>query len=500
MSLPLSSSHRRWLFIALFSVLAVRLLTLDAYPFLDTTEARYGEMARKMLETQNWVTPQFDYGVPFWGKPPLATWLSAGSYQLFGVNEFSARLPSLALALIILALVYSVGRFQRRSELALVATTMLASSVLFFVAAGAVIMDTALVTGITLAMVSFWRAINGASRGWGYAFFIGISIGLLSKGPLTLPLVFIPIGIWAIWQGNIRQIIQRIPWFSGSLLILALSLPWYILAELRTPGFLDYFIIGEHWKRFTISGWQGDLYGSAHAKTRGTIWLYAIAAFLPWSFVLPGLIWRKRNLLKQSTSQETAWMTYLALWAIIPLLFFTFAGNILATYTLPSLIPIALLSAEVWLLSNRMAVTHKPYRPYALALLALITPLLLIGLIYLQSSDRIVTRSQKDLVTHYQQLQTDTNGQLIYLKKRPFSAQYYSHGQALEAKNWQQITVYLNNNDRDFYAIKQDHLSLIGDGWQNKLGLVGYFHGYMLLHEIDRNQLMPWEKPQYGDK
>jgi len=481
MSLSLSSHSRRWLFIALFSVLAVRLFTLDAYPFQDTTEARYGEMARKMLETQNWVTPQFDYGVPFWGKPPLATWLSAGSYQFFGINEFSARIPSLVLALIMLALVYSLGKFQRRADLGLVAVTILASSALFFVAAGAVIMDTALVTGITLAMVSFWRAMNNSKRYWGYAFFVGISIGLLSKGPLTLLLVFIPITAWILWQGNIRTVLQRIPWFSGGLLMLALSLPWYILAELRTPGFLDYFIVGEHWKRFIVSGWQGDLYGSAHAKTRGTIWLYSIAAFLPWSFILPSLIWRKRGALKPAVFREQSWVIYLGLWAITPLLFFTFSGNILATYTLPSLIPLALLCAELYLLADNKQSKHDLK---SVAFLALITPLLSIALITLQGSGYIPTKSQKDLLTAYQQLQTDTNGQLIYLQKRPFSAQFYSNGRALEAKNWQQAMAYLNNENKDFYAVKSNQLSLLGENWPSKLRLVKRVHGYQLLQEI----------------
>jgi len=482
----LSSRSRRWLFIALLSVLAVRLFTLDTYPFQDTTEARYGEMARKMLETQNWVTPQFDYGVPFWGKPPLATWLSAGSYQMFGVNELSARIPSLILALIILVLVYSLGKFQRRADLGLVAATVLASSTLFFVAAGAVIMDTALVAGITLAMVSFWRAMNNGKRYWGYAFFVGISIGLLSKGPLTLLLVGIPITVWTFWQSNIRTVLQRIPWFSGGLLMLALSLPWYILAELRTPGFLDYFIVGEHWKRFIVSGWQGDLYGSAHAKTRGTIWLYSIVAFLPWSFILPSLIWRKRSVLKPAVLREQSWVVYLGLWAITPLLFFTFSGNILATYTLPSLIPLALLCAELYLLAD-----NKQSKPglKSVAFLALITPLLLLTLIKLQGSGYIPTKSQKELLTAYQELQTDTNGQLIYLRKRPFSAQFYSNGQALEVKNWQQAMTYLNNENKDFYAIKNSQLSFLGENWSSKLRLVKHIHGYQLLQEIADDSL-----------
>ena len=63
------------LLILLISCLALRFISLSLYPLMDTTEARYGEMARIMFETGNWITPMFDYNVPFWGKPPIFTWL-----------------------------------------------------------------------------------------------------------------------------------------------------------------------------------------------------------------------------------------------------------------------------------------------------------------------------------------------------------------------------------------------------------------------------------------
>ena len=72
-------------------VLLIRLITLSLYPLIDPTESRYAEMARKMLETGNWVTPQIGYGVPFWGKPPLAVWLNAINLGLFGINELADK-------------------------------------------------------------------------------------------------------------------------------------------------------------------------------------------------------------------------------------------------------------------------------------------------------------------------------------------------------------------------------------------------------------------------
>jgi 4-amino-4-deoxy-L-arabinose transferase-like glycosyltransferase len=51
----------RLVFVAVF----VRLLLLAFSPLMDTTEARYAEVARLMVELNDWVTPWFTYDVPF---------------------------------------------------------------------------------------------------------------------------------------------------------------------------------------------------------------------------------------------------------------------------------------------------------------------------------------------------------------------------------------------------------------------------------------------------
>jgi len=486
----LTGQHRRWLWLALALVLGVRLLSLGTYSLQDTTEARYGEISRIMLETQNWVTPQFDYGIPFWGKPPLATWLSAGSFQLFGVNEFAARLPSLFLAIIILIAVYTLAKRQRNSDLALISCYILASGILFFIAAGAVIMDTALVTGISLAMISFWMAMKNETRKWGYLFFIGLSIGLLSKGPLTFVLVGFPIAVWTLWQGNLRQVWQRLPWLSGGVLMLALSLPWYILAELRTPGFIDYFIVGEHWKRFTVTGWQGDLYGSAHAKTRGTIWLYAVLAFLPWSLFLPLLFRKKLQLVKKAIADDRSWLVYLSLWAVTPILLFSFAGNILVTYALPAMVPLALLAAEIYLLNY--ASSDERYKtplkkPFQwLLFIGLLIPVIIVILITLQNKNYISEKSQKDLLIAYKKEKLAIDSQLIYLIKRPFSAQFYSQGKAIEVESWGKIKPYLEDKKIDYFVVKERDIKNMPDDVKKTLTKTGEFNGYSLFIENEK--------------
>ena len=77
------------LYISVILIAIFRLLLTATIPLLDKTESRYAEIARIMQETNQWIVLQIDYGVPFWAKPPLSTWLSAGSFVVFGINEFA---------------------------------------------------------------------------------------------------------------------------------------------------------------------------------------------------------------------------------------------------------------------------------------------------------------------------------------------------------------------------------------------------------------------------
>lgn len=405
----------------LFSALFLRLLTLGAYPLMDTTEARYGEMARLMVETANWITPQFDYGVPFWGKPPLFTWMSATGIMAFGVNEFAVRIPHWLAGIAVLLL---VSIFAKRIGFsALLSSTIIATSGIFLIALGAVMTDMALTLGLTLALVGFYWCWYSGDFSWGIAGFIGLAIGLLAKGPLVIVLFGATVLPWLFIQhgltGGMIALWRRFPLVWGSLVLSIIVVPWYIMAELATPGFLDYFIVGEHINRFLMPGWEGDLYGTAHDEPRGTIWLFWFYAAAPWSLVLPILLYKRRHCMPAVLTQHSGLKAFLLCWVLSPLLLFTFSGNILPAYVLPSIPAMGILITI--LLSNKPANSARSW----VSLTACITPLLLIVAtvaIYVQVGEK---RSDKVLFDY-----AHANTQTFYVGKRPFSGQFYSQGQA----------------------------------------------------------------------
>ena len=418
----------RWLWITLGLVALARLLTLGLYPLTDTTEARYGEVARKMAELGNWVTPLYDYGVPFWAKPPLTTWLSAISIQLFGVNEFAARLPYLLLAVLIAWLVW---RWVSRSsaQQAQLAVAMMSGTLLYFVASAAVMTDLGLVLGTTLAMIGFWAAFEegeSARPKEVWLLFIGLGIGLLAKGPIAVVLSGLPIGLWMLLTGNFKASWQRIPWIKGTLLTLAIAAPWYVMAEIRTPGFWEYFFIGEHWNRFTVTGWAGDKYGTAHATQRGAIWLFALVAVMPWTVLLP-LLWVGRKASEapqkfETSSYSRSLTIYLLAWSVASCLFFTMSGNILWTYVLPSLPAMALLAAR-WL--SRDSRARWVSGVVAMGVLAMS---LLVAGFFLREYFADSWKSAKTVVLAHQ---ASAPGQpLFFMGDLPYSASFYSKGKA----------------------------------------------------------------------
>src|SRR5215203_4494870 len=154
-----SRLFRRAVPILIGLLLIARLIGMAVAPLMDTTEARYGETARIMAELNDWVTAWFDYGVPFWGKPPLAFWVTAASFKAFGVNEFTARLPHLAISLFIAGLAAWLAA-RRDRDAVLPSVALITGSFLYFISAGVVMIDIELILGTTLAMAGFWLAVE----------------------------------------------------------------------------------------------------------------------------------------------------------------------------------------------------------------------------------------------------------------------------------------------------------------------------------------------------
>lgn len=344
MSSTTERDDTRSILIATLLVLAVRVLTLPLYPLTDSTEARYALIARSMADMGDWITPWFAPGLPFWGKPPLAFWAGAGMIELFGFHEWSSRFATFFPAALTVALCgwWALRRNPDRPQVAALSMLILSSSIIFFISSGSVLTDTWLMLGTSMATIGFDRELQPQQRcrttwllGWS-----GILIALLSKGPLGLALIGPPLLFIAWRRGELGTIFLGPRFWLGLIVSIGAAAPWYILAEIRTPGFLQYFLIGEHWFRFTMPRWNGDLYGTLHSEPYGMIWVFLIVGWLPWSLLLP---WAIRD---WWTNNERGTSIDLLAWGLWPVLLFTATASIIPTYILPGSPAIALWLAR----------------------------------------------------------------------------------------------------------------------------------------------------------
>lgn len=444
--------HVVWL---LALLMALRLLGMAVMPLTGTSEPRYAEMARLMAETGDWITPWFTPEQPFWGKPPFSFWVQALAFKLLGVTEFAVRLPSWLATLGSMGLIFVYARSHFGVQVAAWALGVYASCALVFIAAGAVLTDPFLALATTWAMVALAMSAKAPSWYWRYGFFVALALGLLAKGPLIGVLVAGPMLPLMLFYPSLRSTVLRLPWFTGGALMLLLSLPWYVLAELKTPGFLNYFLVGEHFLRFIDSGWAGDLYGVAHKRVKGAIWLDVVVASFPWGLLALGLVLRRvmqpaqRALLWQKRQDpQTA---YLLAWALFTPMFFTLSGNILWTYVLPALAAFSVLMAQGMAAQPATKSWHKPAQ---LGLVALM-PLVVTGYMVLGALQPERLKTEKYLVA-YASEQMKPGDTLAYLNEVPFSATFYSREQT-KAVTLPELMAHKPSQTARFLAVpKQD--------------------------------------------
>lgn len=420
-----------WFFWGLAGIVIARLFSMAAIPLIDTSEPRYAEIARLMVETGDWITPWFEPGVPFWGKPPLSFWSQALGIRILGESEFAVRIPSFLAMAALAALLYRATTILFDRETARWSTFILSSMFLPLTAAGGVLTDPFFALGVTYSMLAFIVAPTTPTPFWRYGFFVGLAIGLLSKGPLAFVLVGLVVVPWlAIYRERMVHL-TALPWLKGTLLMLALAVPWYIAAEIKTPGFLQYFLVGEHFLRFVDAGWQGDLYGTAHKKPLGSIWGEWLFASFPWGVVgILFAVWIGANASRRAKAFQVCRspvVGYFALWAVAAPVFFTFSGNVLWTYVLPSLPAFALLfpihARALIPVDNAPRLVRIVMVSGALVPIAAVS----LGLISLAAPTKLDT--EKQLVAAARS-QMSEGQKLNFVYTRPFSARFYSGGTA----------------------------------------------------------------------
>ena len=91
---------------ALFLLTVLSYGFYNAYlPITDPVESNYVLSAITMLKHNSWISPMI-YDQVWYDKPPLTYWALMISYKLFGISDFTSRIPNTLIAGGSVALMY----------------------------------------------------------------------------------------------------------------------------------------------------------------------------------------------------------------------------------------------------------------------------------------------------------------------------------------------------------------------------------------------------------
>ncbi|HEY9180300.1 MAG TPA: glycosyltransferase family 39 protein, partial [Candidatus Baltobacteraceae bacterium] len=341
----------------------------------DNSETAYGEVAREILLTHDWVVMHLN-GAAWYVQPPLYFWLAAICAKIFGVTAFALRLPA-ALATIAAgaAVAYALAR-TLGTRAGLFASVALSTCLMQAIVGRLAIMDALLDLSVTLAVFCWFRALRDANDWYAAAGAAAAALGFLAKGPVAPViglLVVIPYAIWEQRRGGVRVPTWR-GWLGGILLFVAIVAPWFAALAARSGVGSVAMLIGH----YTVGRYTGTIENQS-----GPVWYYVpvfVLAFFPWIAFFPSSIAYGVSRLRSAGTTDAAlhtqrWLRLSICWLVVPLLFFSFAQTKLPNYIAlelpaPAILAGLYLDEAVQRARSRSALVSSAIVPLFIMLLA----------------------------------------------------------------------------------------------------------------------------------
>jgi 4-amino-4-deoxy-L-arabinose transferase-like glycosyltransferase len=373
-------------FVILFGVTSF-LLFFGLVPFLGgdqvglvgADEPRYAQIAREMLNAHDQVcqaanaeimprslrpkdleasvrclyggtvTPIL-YGRPWLEKPALYYWRAMSFFREFGVSDWSARLPSATGAFFLIFMIFvHMRRFRPGGQLD--AALITASCVAIVGFARGASTDMQLAAPFCIGMLGWYAWYETGKKFWLFDLYFFGAAATLAKGPVA---PFLALGIILLFLGLRREwsALRRTIWWPGVLLYLAMVLPWYIAVQRENPTFVNFFFVQHNLERFAT-----NLY-----EHKQPFWYYLpvlLVGLMPWTVIaIRALVealqasiteWKVRVNPKRYLGHfraGDAFPEFLVLWALFPMVFFSFSQSKLPGYILPSIPPLTVLTGD----------------------------------------------------------------------------------------------------------------------------------------------------------
>jgi 4-amino-4-deoxy-L-arabinose transferase-like glycosyltransferase len=333
------ASHARWLVLPLVGLgLPIFLLGLGSPALYDPHESLYAEVAREMVVRGDWLTPHLN-GTRYLDKPPLFYWLIAITYTIFGVSEFSARLPIALAGLGGVLVTWGIGRHLSDDRSGVLAGLVLTTSVGYVVFSHQLLPDMVFACFTTLSFYGFLRAgeEDRARQSWSLLAYMCLALAVMTKGFVGLfPLAVL--ATYGLLSGRFHTL-RGLRSLWGGVVLFLLIIPWHLIIGWQHEGYFWHYFVNEHFLRFL---------GRRHPLDFVSLPLpiFSLVLFLrllPWSPYLALAMPRQWPHLGKPLPRKDAGHLLVLLWASLFLLFFALSRARLPQYCLPAMPALALL-------------------------------------------------------------------------------------------------------------------------------------------------------------
>ena len=334
----LFKSNKFLLFFLLLLCLFVFFTGIGSYGLLDKDEPRYASCALEMLENNDFIVPKFNFQDRF-DKPVLYYWLIAASYKLFGISDFTSRIPSAFCAVLCVFFTWYTSVVVLGKLRGFICALVLATSIEYILLGRRAATDIALCLFFSGTLYSlflgyylknlkikiFWTVISGVFAG----------LAVLTKGPIGIILPLIVLACFLAVRKNFDLKHIKI-FFIISFLALLVSLPWYFAIHLATKGeFTRTFFFEHNLSRFT----------SVVGEHPGPIWFYIpiiIGGFMPWTFLFVNAFFNlSKKLIRKNCNKL---ILFCFVWVGVVFFFFSLSTTKLATYILLLFPPLSIIT------------------------------------------------------------------------------------------------------------------------------------------------------------
>ena len=349
---PASRTTPASLLILISLWLAIYAAGMFTPPLLDDVDTIHAEAAREMLLRHDWVT-LYTNGLRYLEKAPLMYWSLAASYEIFGISDWSTRLPLMLGFLALVLATYRLGSYAFGERGGFYSGLALVTSIGPYIFTRFLIPDVLVGLWLALSYYFFLRSLEEDPPTrlacWGFAAVCALNV--LTKGLIGLVFPIGTIGLYLLLTRNLRHL-AKLRILSSAVVFFVLAAPWHILAAIRNPaqgqarGFLWFYFVNEHIMRF-LNKRVPPGYDTVPLVL---FWALLVLWLIPWAVFLPQALrdvpLRWRQLTAPMDRRHRANLLFF-LWALVILLFFSFSTR-QEYYTIPALPGIALLAGG-WL-------------------------------------------------------------------------------------------------------------------------------------------------------